>query len=109
MEKIDFIILYVIIMMCFGVASSIFYPEQYAFGEDDYIDVQSDDYDANYDPPWWQGIVDALGGAMNFFKFLWACISFNMPFCPLLIRALLTVPLHIGMGYVAFTLLRGGG
>lgn len=109
MEKIDFIILYTVIMICFGVSSSVFYPDQYALGDDDFVDIQPDDVSIEQDPPWWQGILDAFGLAMNFFKFLWACISFNIPFCPIIVRLILTVPLHLAMGYTIFCLVRGGG
>ena len=111
MEKLDFIVLYVIVMMCFGITASIFYPDQYAFGDNDYVQINEDDspIDSDYEPSWWDNLVSAAGMFLNFFKFLWACVSFNIPYCPIIVRLLITVPFHLGMFYVIATYIRGGG
>ena len=115
LKHLDFIITYIIVMMVFGLTASIFYPEQYSFGEEDYasFDVENVKPDEQEDVPWWQGIIDAIGGAWDAFTgiltFLWACVSFNIPMVPLLIRLFITVPFHIGMAYVIYTTLPGVG
>jgi hypothetical protein len=114
-EKLDFIILYIIVMMVFGITASVFYPEQYSFGEEDYagFDAQSVEPADQEDKPWWQGILDGLGavwdGLVGVVTFLWACLSFNIPFVPLVVRLFLTIPFHFGMAYVIATYIRGGG
>lgn len=116
MEKLDFVILYIVVMMVFGITASIFYPEQYSFGEEDYAGFDSDQFQdqrREEEQGWWKGVTDALGGIWNglvgIATFLWACFSFNIPFVPIIVRLFLTVPFHFGMAYVIAVYIRGSG
>lgn len=115
MEKLDFVILYIVVMMVFGVTASIFYPEQYSFGEEDYGGFDASQFIKEEQVPksWWDNILDGLGniwgGLLGIVTFLIACLSFNIPYMPWIIRVALTVPFHIGMVYVIATYIRGGG
>ena len=118
MENIDFIVVYIIAMLCFGVTSTVFYPEQYSFGQDDYV-VDAEDYyddrtiDKNLLEQAWDFISGAVDGIMKLAQFLWACLTFNIPFTPSIggisICTLITVPFHFGMLYTIARLVRGGG
>jgi len=103
MEKLDFIILYVIVMICFGITATVFYPEQYGFGQDDYI-VEAESYYDQRDPTLIDQIFSVFGGVataiVGGFHFLWACLSFNIPFVPNIVRICVTAPFHAGMIYV---------
>jgi hypothetical protein len=116
MEKLDFIILYIIVMMVFCITASVFYPDQYSFGEEDYAGFDASQYEDQQhqeEKGWWEGFLDALGGVwdglVGVATFLWACLSFNIPFVPVIVRLFLTIPFHIGMMYVIATYIRGGG
>ena len=103
-------------MMVFGVTASVFYPEQYSFGEEDYADFDAEEMESgdDEDKSIVDKIVDGIGGVFtgigNFLGFLWACLSFNVPFIPAFVRVVLTVPLHVGMVYVIMvSVVRGSG
>ena len=103
MQDTDFVILYVIVMICFGITSTVFYPEQYGFGQDDYI-VEAEEYYDDRDPTLIDQILGVFGGIaqaiVGMGQFLWACLSFNIPYVPDIVRICITVPFHAGMLFV---------
>lgn len=114
MGHLDFIILYIVVMMAFGLTSSIFYPEQYSFGEEDWADFNADEITPepeDDDSNWWDGILDALGGVwaglVGIATFMWSCLSFNIPMIPWIVRVIMITPFHIGMAFVIATYIRG--
>ena len=109
MTRLDFIILYCVVMMCFGLTASLFYPDQYSFGREDVIGMGDEITDLQEDN---QGSwLDALGGFVTgitqILRFLWACLSFNIPYCPWIVRTVLVAPFHAGMIYIIITTIRG--
>lgn len=111
---LDFIVFYMVVMLVFGVVSTVFYPEQYSFGREDYAgfdaeDMKNKDEDKNIFDAMVNAIKDLWSGLTGVLTFLWACLSFNVPFVPLLVRVFLTIPLQVGMVYVIISVLRGSG
>ena len=116
MEKLDFVILYVIMMLVFGLGSTIFFPESYGFGgDDDFVDVHADDYKRhNTHQSLWDAIISTISGIINFVSmvgtFLFNMLTFGLiNIVPAEVALVITVPMHIGMGYVILTVFRGGG
>jgi len=107
MERLDFVILYVIVMICFGITSTVFYPEQYGFDQSDYL-INTDEYHEDRNPNLLDQIVGFFSGVVSaittILQFLYACLTFNIPYIPPIIRLCMTVPFHAGMLYVIFNL-----
>ena len=110
MSRLDFVILYCVAMIVFGLVASVFYPEQYSFGREDIIVSGGEVTDLNEEGSWlkWLGAIGGfIDGITNVFKFIWACMSFNIPYCPEVIRLILVAPFHAGMLYIIITTIRG--
>ena len=111
MEKIDFVIFIIIYMMVVGIVSSIFNPEMYSFGEEDYVSPEIQEQVRNDN--WWDGIVNAITGIAtalgNIISFLWAGLTLNIPEVPLVVRVVMCSPMWGAMGYTIVTLIPGVG
>jgi len=120
MEKIDFVIFICIYVIVVGVVSSVFNPDQYTFGDEDYISQPAmDDYieEDDEEPGLLEGFIDWIVGGVTmvadgirmFFTFIWAGFTLNIPEVPALIRIVMCSPVWGGSIYLFATLVRGGG
>ncbi len=95
------------------MSEAVFFPEQYSFGDEDWGGFNAEQItpvDAE-EESWWDAIVSGLSSIWNatvgIFTFLIACLSFNIPMMPPIVRIIILAPFHIGMAWIIGDYVKG--